>query len=64
MVNSFNPLSIILNKNKLTEPNYIDWKMNLNIVLTAKEYKFVLTKTCLEELCLEELDEGATDKET
>ena len=40
---SFNPLSIILKENKLTEPNYIDWKQNLNLVLTAEEYKFVLT---------------------
>ena len=40
---SFNPLAIILKENKLTEPNYIDSKMNLDIVLTAEEYKFVLT---------------------
>ena len=43
---SFNPLSIILKKNKLTGPNYIDWKRNLNLVLTAHEYKFVLTYVC------------------
>ena len=40
---SFNPLSVILKENKLTGPNYIDWKRNLNLVLTAQEYKFVLT---------------------
>ena len=40
---SFNPLSVILKENKLTGPNYIDWKRNLNLVLTAEEYKFVLT---------------------
>ena len=40
---SFNPLSLILKENKLTGPNYIDWKRNLNLVLTAEEYKFVLT---------------------
>ena len=44
---SFNPLSVILKENKLTGPNYIDWKRNLNLVLTAQEYKFVLTDVCL-----------------
>ena len=44
--NSFNPLSIILKENKLTGSNYIDWKRNLNLVLTAQEYKFVLTDVC------------------
>ena len=39
----FNPLFVILKENKLTGPNYIDWKRNLNLVLTAQEYKFVLT---------------------
>ena len=33
---SFNPLSIILKENKLIGPNYIDWKRNLNLVLTAE----------------------------
>ena len=42
----FNPLSIILKENKLTGHNYIDWKRNLNLVLTAEEYKFVLTDVC------------------
>ena len=27
---SFNPLSVILKENKLTGPNYMDWKKNLN----------------------------------
>ena len=44
---SFNPFSLILKENKLTRPNYIDWKRNLNLVLTAEEYKFVLTDVCL-----------------
>ena len=44
---SFNPLSLILKENKLTWPNYIDWKRNLNLVLTAEEYKFVLIDVCL-----------------
>ena len=43
---SFNPLSVILKKNKLTELNYIDWKRNLNLVLTKEGYKFVLTDLC------------------
>ena len=46
MGGSFNPLSIILKENKLTGPNYIDWKRNLNLVLIAEEYKFVLTYMC------------------
>ena len=40
---SFNPLSAILKENKLEGQNYIEWKQNLDIVLTAEEYKFVLT---------------------
>ena len=46
---SFNPLSVILKENKLTGPNYINWKRNINLVLTAEEYKFVLTDVCLPE---------------
>ena len=42
----FNPLFIILKESKLTRPNYIDWKKNLNLVLTAHEYKFVLIDVC------------------
>ncbi|XP_020245173.1 uncharacterized protein LOC109823299 [Asparagus officinalis] len=40
---SFNPLSAILNQNKLNGQNYVDWKTNLNIVLTTEGYKSVLT---------------------
>lgn len=43
---SFSPLVTILNNNKLTGSNYIDWKRNLDIVLIAEEYKYVLTKPC------------------
>ena len=43
---SFNLISLIRKENKLTGPNYIDWKRNLNLVLTAEEYKFVLTDVC------------------
>jgi gag-polypeptide of LTR copia-type/Zinc knuckle len=59
MTNSFNPLSILLTQNKLTGPNYIDWKRNLNIVLTAEDYKFVLT-----DLCPETPIERASDEES
>ena len=41
MGGSFNPLSVILKENKLTGPNYINWKRNLNL---AEGYKFVLTE--------------------
>ena len=44
---SFNPIFVILKENKLTVLNYIDWKRNLKLVLTAQEYKCVLTDVCL-----------------
>ena len=44
----FNPLTTILNQNKLTVTNYVDWKRNLDIVLTAEGYKYVLTTSCLD----------------
>ena len=40
----FNSLAIILNQNKLTKPNYVDWKRTLDIVLTVEGYKYVLTE--------------------
>ena len=43
---SFSLLVTILNQNKLTGSNYIDWNRNLDIVLTAEEHKYVLTKPC------------------
>ena len=46
MGGSFNPLFVILKENKLTGPNYIDWKRNLNLVLTTEGYKFLLTDGC------------------
>jgi hypothetical protein len=45
-MSSFSPLASILNQNKLTGPNYVDWKRNLDIVLTAEEHQYVLTQTC------------------
>ena len=41
---SSNPLAIILHQNKLTRSNYVDWKRNLDIVLTVEGYKYVLTE--------------------
>ena len=43
---SFNPFFTILNQNKLTGPNYVDWKRNMDIVFTAEGHKFVLTQHC------------------
>ncbi|XP_028096013.1 uncharacterized protein LOC114295911 [Camellia sinensis] len=40
---NFNPLSKILDDNRLIRPNYMDWKRNLTIVLTAKKLNHVLT---------------------
>ena len=42
----FNPLAIILNQNKLTGPNYVNWKRNLDIVLIAEGYTYVLIEDC------------------
>ncbi|KAH0661120.1 hypothetical protein KY284_026051 [Solanum tuberosum] len=42
----FNPISTILGQNKLEGSNYVDWRRNLEIVLTAEEYKFVLHEEC------------------
>ncbi|XP_077219714.1 uncharacterized protein LOC143853903 [Tasmannia lanceolata] len=39
----FNPLAKILDENKLTGLNYLDWKMNLMLVLTAAKVYWVLT---------------------
>ena len=36
---SYNPITLILMANKLTGPNYVDWKRNLDIVLTSEELK-------------------------
>ncbi|XP_075111521.1 uncharacterized protein LOC142181838 [Nicotiana tabacum] len=42
-MSSFNLLTSILNQNKLEGPNYVEWKKNLDIVLTDEGYKFVIT---------------------
>ena len=46
IMSSFNPLTSIPNQNKLKGPNYVDWKHNLDIVLTTEGFKFVLVKEC------------------
>jgi hypothetical protein len=56
----FSPLAIILNQNKLTGPNYLDWKRNLDIVLIAEGHKFVLTQPCPE---VPPLDASQEDKQ-
>ena len=45
-MSSLSPLTIILSRNKLTGENNIDWKWNLFIVLTVKNYKYILTQPC------------------
>ncbi|XP_077249427.1 uncharacterized protein LOC143888978 [Tasmannia lanceolata] len=40
---SFNPLAKILDDNKLTGPNYVDWRRNLILVLTAAKVYWILT---------------------
>ena len=37
----YNLINLILTTNRLSRPNYVDWKMNLDIVLTSKELKWV-----------------------
>ena len=43
---SFSSLVAILNQNKLIGSNYVDRKRNLDIVLTAKEHKYLLSQPC------------------
>ena len=49
MSSTFSPLATILTQNKLTGNNFIDWKSNLDIVLTTKDHAYVLTTPCPEE---------------
>ena len=37
----YNPINLILTTNKLTRPNYVDWKRNFDIILTWEELKWV-----------------------
>ena len=43
---SFSTLVAILNQKKLAGSNYVDWKRNLDIVLTAEEHKYVFSQPC------------------
>ena len=38
---SYNPINLFLPISKLTIPNYVDWKYNLDIILTLKKQKWV-----------------------
>ena len=49
MSSAFSPLATILTQNKLTRSNFIDWKRNLDIVLTVEDYAYIITTPCLEE---------------
>ena len=40
-----NPLSIILNNNRLTGPNFVDWLHNLKVVLAYEKILYVLTQS-------------------
>ncbi|XP_028091040.1 uncharacterized protein LOC114291184 [Camellia sinensis] len=40
---NFNPLSKILDDNRLIGSNYVEWKRNLTIILTAEKLNHVLT---------------------
>ncbi|KAL0010802.1 hypothetical protein SO802_005910 [Lithocarpus litseifolius] len=42
IMTNFNPLAKILDENRLSGPNYVDWKRNLIIVLTADKIAHVL----------------------
>ena len=48
----------ILDANKLTYPNYVDWLKNLKIVLTQEKVSYILDSSDLEPI-----REDATEKE-
>ena len=41
---SSNPLSVILDQNRLTGPNFVDWLRNLKVVLASKRILYVLNQ--------------------
>ena len=45
-MSAFSPLATIFTQNKLTGNNYVEWKGNLDIVLTAKDHINVLFTPC------------------
>ena len=42
----FSPLTTILTQNKLTGNNYVEWKRNLDIMLTAEDHIYVISTPC------------------
>ena len=42
-MSAFSPLATILTQNKLTGNNYVDWKHNLDIVLTTEDHIYVIS---------------------
>ena len=56
---SFSSLVAILNQNKLTRSHYVDWKRNLDIVLSAEEHKYVLSQPCTQGLRCNNLQSGS-----
>ena len=45
-MSAFSPLATILTLNKLTGNNYVEWKRNLDIVLTTEDHIYVLSTPC------------------
>ena len=45
-MSTFNPLATILTQSKLIINNYVEWKRNLDIVLTVENHLYVLTISC------------------
>ena len=45
-MSAFSPLATILTQNKLIRNNYVQWKRNLDIVLTIEDHIYVLTTAC------------------
>ena len=41
-----NLLSTLLTQNKLDGDNYVDWKLNLDIMLTTNKHKWVFFTPC------------------
>ena len=58
---SFSPLVAILNQNKLIGSYYVDRKRNLDIVLIAKEHKYVPIQPCPNFLSLDAPPEEKND---
>ena len=46
-ITSYNMITLILTDNKLTGPNYVDWKRNMDIVLIVQQLKWVTREVAL-----------------